>query len=297
MREVVIIPLAWHSHRGHGAFQLCGAEFHRIDPMLNLKLELKRGSKTQAVSLQAGLTRIGPKGGRGIDIGIEGAEGELHVWDSPPKVVRVQGADALVSAGALVEELLLSDETEFVWCGVKFRFRELPPVLQEIVEPAGNDRSSRGATAGRPSMSPDPGTQRAWERVAAGLLVECGLADKSVAKRWQGAVVQHEWDADACAREILSASSAGLSDPKFLERAGRLERDLVMASFQRGMRGASRRARGAARSGAAFFVANVVAISVYSAIILALLILARVNYEWSLDGIIDRLVDAVTPGS
>ena len=42
--------------------------------------------------------------------------------------------------------------------------------------------------------------------------------------------------------------------------------------------------------------ANVIAIVCYSAIILALLILARVKYDWSLDGIIDRMVDAVTPG-
>ncbi|QDV07580.1 hypothetical protein Poly30_31060 [Planctomycetes bacterium Poly30] len=263
--------------------------------MLNLKLELKRGSKAQQVSLQTGLTRVGAKGARGIDIGIEGAAGELHVWDSPPKVVRVQGDDALIVSGESVDELLLQDGTEFAWAGVKFRFLDLPPVIEEIVEP----EPARGAPSGggtRPTLSTDPSVQRAWERVAAGLLVECGLADKSVTKRWQGAVMQNEWDADACAREILAASGGDLTNPKLLERAGRLERDLVMASFQRGIRGASRRARGAARSGAAFFVANVVAISVYSAIILALLILARVNYEWSLDGIIDRMVDAVTPG-
>lgn len=264
--------------------------------MLNLKLELKRGSKTQQVSLQTGLTRIGPKGARGIDIGIEGAGGELHVWDSPPKVVRVQGDDALIAAGDAVEELFLEDGAEFAWSGVKFKFLDLPPVIQEIVEPEAPRGSGGGSAAARPVMSDDPAVQQAWERVAAGLLVECGLADKKVAKRWQSAVMQQEWDADACAREILAASGGQLAEPRLVERAGRLERDLLMASFQRGVRGASRRARGAARNGAAFFVANVVAISVYSAIILALLILARVNYEWSLDGIIDRMVDAVTPG-
>lgn len=264
--------------------------------MLNLKLELKRGSKTQQVSLQQGLTRIGPKGGRGIDIGVEGADGELHVWDSPPKVVRVQGEDALVAAGDAVEELLLQAGTEFAWAGVKFRLVELPPVLQEIVEAPAPSAGAAPRPAARADLSDNPDIQRAWERVAAGLLVESGLADKKIAKRWQAAVVQHEWDADACARDVLAASSGELGNPRLLERAGRLERDLVMASFQRGIKGASRRARGAARNGAAFFVANVVAIGVYSAIILALLILARVNYEWSLDGIIDRMVSAVTPG-
>ncbi len=264
--------------------------------MLNLKLELKRGSQTHQVTLQQGLTRIGPKGGRGIDVGVDGADGELHVWDSPPKVVRVQGDDALISGGAPVEELLLNDGMEFAWCGVKFRFLELPPVLEEIVEPAPSTSGGSGAQGARPTLSDDPEVQKAWERIAAGLLVESGLADKKVAKRWQAAVVQHEWDADACARDILAVSGHELANPRLVERAGRLERDLVMASFQRGLKGASRRARGAARNGMAFFVANVVAIGVYSAIILALLILARVNYEWSLDGIIDRMVNAVTPG-
>ena len=264
--------------------------------MLNLKLQLKRGSNTQEVSLQAGLTRIGPKGGRGIDVGIEGAEGELHVWDTPPKVVRVQGDEALIASGESIDELLLEDGSEFVWSGVKFKLVELPPVLEEIEEPATAAAVGSAGAGARPVLSDDPAVQQAWERVAAGLLVETGLADKKIAKRWQAAVVQHEWDADACAREILGASGAQLASPRLVERAGRLERDLVMASFQRGIRGASRRARGAARNGMAFFVANVVAIGVYSAIILALLILARVSYEISLDGIIDRMVDAVTPG-
>ncbi|MEM8710424.1 MAG: hypothetical protein AAGG01_05695, partial [Planctomycetota bacterium] len=103
--------------------------------MLNLKLELQRGSSKKEVDLQPGLTRIGPKGSRGIDIGIEGAEGELHVWDSPPKVVRVQGEDALIVGGDPVEEALLEDGSEFAWCGFKFRLRELAPVLEEIAEP------------------------------------------------------------------------------------------------------------------------------------------------------------------
>ena len=50
-----------------------------------------------------------------------------------------------------------------------------------------------------------------------------------------------------------------------------------------------------ARNTTAFFVANVIAILVYSAIIMALLIVARVGYDWSLDGIVDRMA-AVLPG-
>ncbi|MEM9801697.1 MAG: hypothetical protein AAGA20_15330 [Planctomycetota bacterium] len=253
-------------------------------------LEITASGSTHRVPLRPGLTRIGPAGGRGVDVGIEGATGELHVWDEPPKVVRVLGDDALVVDGDMVEEALLADGAVFAWSGAKFRFEAPTPVLEEIVdEPAVPAPAPQGGLA----LGPDE--QLAWERLAAGLLVETGLADKKAASRWQSAIMRHEWDPDAAARDILGSSGSGTSEPRFLERAGRIERDLVMASFQRGMRGATRRARGAARNTTAFFVANVVAILVYSAIILALLILVRVNYDVSLDGIIDGMVNAVTP--
>jgi hypothetical protein len=258
-------------------------------------LEITAAGQSFTATLRPGLTRVGPVGGRGVDVQIDGAVGELHVWDEPPKVVRVQGDDALVVDGAMVEEALLASGTVFAWCGAKFRFDTPPPVLEEIVEeaaPAAPAGAASGTVAGLGEEE-----LRAWRRLSAGLLVETGLADKKAAKRWQNAVVNQEWDADAAARDILGASPGATSDPKFVERAGRIERDLLMASFQRGLKGASRRVRGAARNTTAFFVANVIAIVCYSAIILALLILARVKYDWSLDGIIDRMVDAVTPGA
>ncbi|MEM9383374.1 MAG: hypothetical protein AAGB93_25755, partial [Planctomycetota bacterium] len=277
--------------------------------------------------LRPGLTRIGPPGSRGVHVEIDGASGELHVWDEPPKVVRVRGDDALIVDGDMVEEVDLAGGASFAWCGAKFRFEAPAAVLEEIVDeppaarPAPVPRPgavARPAPVAVPSSAPPPvapatpagPTQAvhgdrveldgaelvAWRRMAAGLLVELSLAEKRATKRWQSAVMEREWDPDAAARDILSASGEATSDPRFLERAGRLERDLLMASFQRGIKGASRRARGAARNTTAFLVANVIAIACYSAIILALLILARVKYDWSLDGIIDRMVDAVTPG-
>lgn len=259
------------------------------------KLEITAAGKSGAakgagreVVLQNGLTRLGGADARGIDVKIAGAEGELHVWDDPPKVVRVRGEEALVGQGGeMADEFVLENGTTFVWAGTRFRFSH-EPVLQEIIEeePAVTAGPSGGYGA---AMSTDE--RRAFERVAAGLLVDAGLADKKVAKRWQAAVVQKQWDADACAREVIASAGPGaLGDLGLIERAGRLERDLVMASFQRGIKGAARRARGKARSTTAFFVANLVAILVYSAIILALLIAARVGYDWSLDAIVDRIV-------
>ncbi|MEM1449679.1 MAG: hypothetical protein AAF957_25705 [Planctomycetota bacterium] len=291
--------------------------------MSDPKLEITTGDRTIVTPLRPGLTRIGAPGSRGVHVEIEGAAGELHVWDEPPKVVRVRGDDALIVDGDMVEEGDLAGGTVFAWCGAKFRFEAPAAVLEEIVEEAPAPRpqvavASRPAPVALPSSAPPPPAPPApsgpteavhgdrvqldgaelvaWRRMAAGMLVELNLAEKRATKRWQSAVMEREWDPDAAARDILTSSGDATSDPRFLERAGRLERDLLMASFQRGVKGASRRARGAARNTTAFLVANVIAIACYSAIILALLILARVKYDWSLDGIIDRMVDAVTPG-
>ena len=66
-----------------------------------------------------------------------------------------------------------------------------------------------------------------------------------------------------------------------------------MSAFQRGVRGAARKARGAARGGSAFVVANLVAVSVYSLLVAALAVLVRARYDWSLDSSIDGLLDLV----
>lgn len=260
-------------------------------------LTIHTSGSTRSAPLRPGLTRIGSEGTRGIHVAVPGAEGELHLWDDPHKVVRVRGDAPLSVGGRVVEEFLLDHGAVFEWCGARFEVDLGSAVLEELApEPVSpgvaTPPASRPAT---PGLAPEQ--LQAYERLAAGVLVDVGLADKAAVKRWQTAVIQQEWDADAAARAILAGSPGATSDPKFLERAGRLERDLLMASFTRGVKGASRRMRGAARNTTAFFVANVIAISVYSAIILALLILARVKYEWDLNGIIDRMVDAVTPGA
>lgn len=272
--------------------------------MSALSLEITTTAGTSTQDLKPGLTRVGAPGAPGIDIAVEGAGGELHIWDSPPKVVRVQGDDALIVDGDMHEEALIHGGSTFAWSGAKFRVHAAAPVLEEIVEPKRKKTAARpqaDTPAGRssiPGAPTSPEAVRAWQRLSAGLLVEVGLADKAATKRWQAAVVQKEWDADACARDVLGATDpSATSDGRFVERAGRLERDLLMSSFQRGIKGASRRMRGAAKNTTAMIFANLMALGVYSAIILALLILARVKYEWSLDGIIDRMISAVSPGS
>jgi len=260
-------------------------------------LTIQTSGNARTVVLRPGLTRIGAEGARGIHVEVPGAEGELHLWDDPHKVVKVSGAAPITVGGKAVEEFALDHGARFEWSGAHFEVDLAGDVLEEIATSPSAPAAAPAPAPSQPGSGPglSPSEAQAFERVAAGILVDVGLADKAVAKRWQAAVIAQEWDADAAAKAILTASSGATSDPKFLARAARLERDLLMASFQRGVKGASRKVRGAAKSSTAFFVANVVALSVYSAIIFALLIIARVSYEWDLNGIIDGMVDAVTP--
>ena len=78
-----------------------------------------------------------------------------------------------------------------------------------------------------------------------------------------------------------------------LERSGRLLRDLLMAPYQRGMKGAGRRARGAARSGLAFLLAQLIVLLVFTALIGVVLLVVRLRWGWSLDGFLDGLIELV----
>ena len=127
----------------------------------------------------------------------------------------------------------------------------------------------------------------------AGILVEQKLADKSTAKRWQDAVIRGEFKADAAAEDLIAASADHLESPKVLERAGRLERDLVMMPLQSGVRGAGRGARRAARGGSAFLVANLLALTAYTLIIVSIAFLLRAQKGTSFDGMIDSVLESL----
>lgn len=183
--------------------------------------------------------------------------------------------------------------------------RSHPEIARLSAEPLAHARQPSTPTTVLEEIDDDPrgddprseDEARARRRLLAGLLVETGLTDKKVAKRWQAAVVAGDWDADACATEVLAAAPLeAYSSPAFLERAARIERDLVMASHTRGMKAAGRRVRAATRNSTAFIVANIVAFLVYSAVAAALLLVARIGYGWSIDGVIDRIAAAVRPG-
>lgn len=250
-------------------------------------LSLRTAGEERRILLDRSVIRLG---GPGADVPLDGiASGQLHVWTAPPKAVRVGGGPELFVGGARVEEALLEPGVVAVWGPCELTIGGVTAVLEELASEPPRGAPAAAASAGGVSPSGlGPNAQRVFERLQAGLLVELGLAHRDDTKRWQTSVVQGEWDADACARDVLGRAQATPEDPRLVERAGRLQRDLVMASFQRGLRKAGRSARGAARQGSAFVLANILAMTCYSLILVAIAFLLRVKWGWSFDELIDR---------
>lgn len=247
-------------------------------------LEIEVGGVRSRADLREGLTRLG---GPGCDVVVPGApDGELHLWSQPPKVIRIAGRADLEVDGRASDECLLEDGQTIRWSGVTMTFRRVAPVLEEI--PIEEPREEPAAP--RRAPGPDPGG-RALRLVQAGIAIDLGLVPRGIVQRWQQAVVAQEFDADACAREALGqAEKFALDDPRVVERSGRLLRDFLMSSLQRGIAGAGRKARSRAVSGSAFVIANVVGISVYSGIVLLVMLLVRLKWEVSFDGLFDFLL-------
>ncbi len=250
-----------------------------------LEIEGAGGDKRR-VDLGAGLTRVG---GRTADVVLfDGVAGELHLWDSPPKAVNIGGDASIQVNGQKFDEHSLTDGDTIAWGDSKlvFRVKAKPPVLEEL--PAESPSPAPVASA---PASATPRVSKVDQRVRAGLLAELGLADKSVLGRWQQAVVRREFDVDSCAREILEASDVAAEDPRLLERSGRLTRDLVMAPLQRGTKNVGRKARGAAKSGVAFVVAQFIVVGIFSLVVLIGMVAVRANWpEFSFDEFLHRLI-------
>jgi hypothetical protein len=281
-------------------------------------LEIQDAGASARLELRAGLTRIG---GPGADFVLRSApRGELHVWDDPPRIVYLGAGDPPRfggAGGAPVEERDLVSGDAFEWAGARIRFEGTaasakPVVLEEIPialpgKPARPAAAGGAALAARPVAEPldltardEPtraGTLRsespeslAWARVRAGLLVELGLSDDARTRRWQEAVMRGEFEPDACARELNATATVGSDDPRLSDRTVRLLRDLLMAPLQRGLRGAGRRARSAARGGAAFLVAQLLVVLVYTGILVVTMVVVRLKWNYSFDGLFDRVL-------
>jgi len=145
-----------------------------------------------------------------------------------------------------------------------------------------------------------PERTRAARRLLAGVLLDQGLADKQVAKRWRQSVLDGSWSTDACADEVLASAGDAATDARVTDRAGRLLRDFLMAPMQRGLRGAARRGRERTRSLFAYVLVQAFVFAIFSLIVTAILVLLR-NQGHSLDGwadwVLGWLPDADSLGS
>ncbi|MEM7305738.1 MAG: hypothetical protein AAF682_03665 [Planctomycetota bacterium] len=251
-------------------------------------LDITDGGGERREALQPGLTRVGAQG----DIAHPSAgDDEIHVWDQPPRAIYVGGGDPPTVDGKPLDEAPLAPGTRLQWRGMTLVYggdaaAADQAALEEIPLAAPPPAAAPAAVA--PRGLPE-GEDRVWKRLKAGMMVELGLADRVAAKRWQDAVVGGSFNPDDCASEILARSAAKADDPRVLERSGRLLRDLLMAPLLSGTRGASRRARTAAKGTVAMILSQGIAFLVYTVIVLIAFLLLRVRGV-SLDGFFDRLL-------
>lgn len=257
-------------------------------------IDVTAGSNKERHLFEQDLLRLGP---RGCDVIRPGTGGdELHFWSAPARAVLVGGKTTPLVNGRAFVETDLHDGDSIQWCGAVIVYgtdqkilEELPSEVQDVAP-----KTTQAEASAAPVIVDETAGAQAWHRLRAGLVVELGLGSKKEAKRWQEAVMRGEFDPDACAREVLAASGVTADDPRVLERSARLQRDLLMAPLQRGFRGASRRVRGVAKGVLAMIVSQAVAIGVYTLVLFVILLLLRVNNDFSMDSVIDGVLGLVS---
>lgn len=250
-------------------------------------LDVAREGTSRRYELGSGLTSVGARG----DVPLDAPLGDqLHFWDQPPKVVFVGRGEPPRVNGQPRDEAQLAPGDTIEWAGARLVYgREGGPAQLQELDLAAAAPQPPAQAAALPSTGLHPNEEQAWRRLKAGMLVELGLADRAAARRWQDAVLRGEFEPDSCARDVLGATSVGPADPRLAERSARLLRDLLMAPMARGIQGASRRARTAARSGAAFLLAQGIVIALYSALLVLALLILRLRWGWSVDGFLDGI--------
>jgi hypothetical protein len=234
-------------------------------------LEVEEGGSVRREALSPGLTRVGGPGCE-VTIARAGAD-QLHVWDDPPKLVFVGKGERPRVDGQAVDEIALGGGERVEWLGAQLR-----------LAPTEGARSSVGAASS--SSADDP----AWTQVKAGMLFELGLADRALAKRWQQAIARGQFDADACARELIQSSRAAPGDRRVQERSTRLLRELLMGPGQRPARASAREERTESRSLPGLILMQVVVILSQVFLFSVVLVVMRWRWGWSFDGLIDKLL-------
>lgn len=245
-------------------------------------LEITDANGSRRAPLSPGLTRIG--GGQ-AEVSLPGVGGDqLHVQTDPLRVRFVGSGAPPFAGGAPFDERAFDLGEEIEWSGVHLRFDGVPPssALLEEITPA---ETSSGSSGDSPLTE---GERRVWQRMQAGLYADLRLANKKAAKAWQQKVLAGDYDADRCAEDLLESVGPG-DELQLLERAGRLQRDFLMAPLASGVRGAGRSVRTATRSGIAFLLAQGLALLVYSLIVALALLFLRIRGA-SFDGFYDAIL-------
>ena len=248
-------------------------------PVADWVLEIDEGGAVRREPLAPGLTRIG---GPGCEVILPRAGADqLHLWDAPPKLVFVGKGERPRVGGQAVDEVELAGGERVEWLGVGLRLV-----------------STASARAAAPAPSGAAPEEPAWTQVKAGLLFELGLADKNAAKRWQQAIARGQFDADACARELVSTSRTAPGDQRLRERCTRLLRELLMGpGQQRGSRPAARAERRESRSLPALIAMQVIVILSQVFLFAVVLVIVRWRWGWSVDGFLDQVLERVRGGT
>lgn len=246
--------------------------------------------------LSGGLTVVG---GKRADVDVANTDGDqLHVWDKPPKMVFLGAGPPPRVNGASCEERELRPGDLIEWRGVRIEFGGLPyAAIEEIpLAPPSPPKPSTlaAATSAERTPAPEDADAPAWRRIKAGLIVELGLADSSTARRWQEAIQRSEFEADSCARDLLAASSIAAGDARVAERCTRLQRDLIMAPVQLGLRGSSRKLKSTANNWLAMAIAQFVVFGICCLLVLVTLFVLRVRWDWSADAFFDSISNALS---
>ncbi len=182
--------------------------------------------------------------------------------------------------------------------------------LGELTLEVQDDAAAQGAGQGSPRNTarlealPSPASQSArdpkqvefgalpiaWTRLRAGLMFHFGAADPAAAKRWQQAVLDKQFDADRCARELQGERVWNDHDPRVVEKSGTLLRDWLMAPYGRGLRRGVRRMKQAAAGGLAFVVVQFLVAGMFLLLLAMALVVGRLRFGFSADAWVDRIL-------
>ncbi|HED67093.1 MAG TPA: hypothetical protein ENJ09_16240 [Planctomycetes bacterium] len=200
----------------------------------------------------------------------------LEFRRNAPYAVHVCGGATATRDGVAFVRLDLRPGCRFESMGRRFVFR-----AEASVEELDGDAPAVPAPAGDPV-----------ERLLrAGLWVDLGFADAGLRGRLQRDVEAGAFEPDRAAEEILAGTSiTEVREAALKERAARLLRDFVMANRHRGASGLARRGRRGAKNVVAAAIAQVLALGIYSLLILLALVFWRAR-EHSVDGWLDAILD------